>query len=484
VTERAQNGSEAPEAILEYIGATPAEVSRNYVTMSTRYLPSYMAPVVSWARADYDFWRRAYHATARGLEVSGLFLKPLVAKVASWTLGRPPQWRLASEAATEALNDWWSDHHPQVKMAWQDALRLGDSFIVVNSDMTLTVVPPEAVSPIVADDDYGNIIGWRIEQKLPHPERPSDEMVIADEYGPGGRRQSVYRNGTLLRETVYPNLLPDGLVPVIPVHNRPEGGRFFGRPEGESLVPLLHRYGTTIDAALDGNRLQGRPTPVIAFESVADMEVFYQRYAQKVVTHHEDGTKDENVVLAVDLDQLLTVSGATFAYESPGSFSADTATLLELLFYMFLEHVEIPEFVLGSAVSSSKASAEAQMPVFVRTIQSKQAEAAGWLTNLAQVVTGYLSITRPGVVPEVPALQWPEIADEDGTLTLETVRWAFSESLLDRATALALIPIKVEDIDEVLALADEEREEREARYMLPEQEAGFIPDAANNQGQA
>ena len=50
-----------------------------------------------------------------------------------------------------------------------------------------------------------------------------------------------------------------------------------------------------------------------------------------------------------DPDQLLTLGGeAQFKYAAPGSFSGDTADTAELLFYLVVEHTELPEFILGT----------------------------------------------------------------------------------------------------------------------------------------
>jgi hypothetical protein len=63
----------------------------------------------------------------------------------------------------------------------------------------------------------------------------------------------------------------------------------------------------------------------------------------------------------------------------------------------------------------------------------------------------------PGVTQEKPSVQWDELTSEDGKLLLEFVTWAYSEGLIDKKTALMLAPKKIEDIDDVLKKAAEER---------------------------
>jgi hypothetical protein len=431
-----------------------SRVVRN--TFTPRLRSSWWLPSNDWSRSDYDYWRKAFYCRVRGLEISGLFIKPLVSKIAGWTLGRAPNFKLESESSREALDNWWETHHAQVLKAFRQALKQGDSFLVVNSDLSVTLVRPDAVDPIVADDDYTNIIGWRVWQVLQHPER-FDRQSIIDEYYADRRVHRVERNGVPIQETVYPNLI--GRLPIIHIANQTDEGETFGHAEAEALIEVLHRYGEIFEAAIEGNKLQGRPTPVLQFENVADLDRFWALYGRSVHQTLPDGRTESYETLSVDLSQLLTVSGAEFDYKAPGNFTEDTERLLGLMFYLILEHTEIPEFIFGNAIASSKASAETQMPVFEKFIEERRGQVGEWLLELAQIVLGYLSLIEPGVTTEEPSLQWHKLT-QDGRLTLDTVTWGLTEGLLDRRTALMLAPVEVEDIQAVLDRADKERQER------------------------
>lgn len=445
--------------IREFLTTSSNVISRVTRTVFTpRLRSSWWLPSNDWSRPDYDYWRRAYYCRVRGLEISGLFIKPLVSKVAGWTLGRLPGFKLESESSREALGNWWDTHHADVLKAFKLALRQGDSFLVINSDLSVTLVRPDAVDPIVAEDDYTNVIGWRAWQVLQHPER-FDRQSIIDEYYMDRRVHRVERNGVPIQEITYPNLI--GRLPIIHIANAPDDGETFGHAEAEALIELLHRYGEIFEAAIEGNKLQGRPTPVLTFETVSDLDKFWELYSTTSNQTLPDGRTESYKTLQVDLSQLLTVSGADFKYASPGEFAGDTAKLLELMFYLILEHTELPEFIMGNAIASSKASAETQMPVFEKFIEDRRGQIGGWLVEIAAVVLGYLALIEPGVTAEEPpALQWQKLT-QDGKLTLETVSWAFSEGLLDRRTALMLAPVEIEDIDQVLDTAKQEAEQRQ-----------------------
>ena len=87
-----------------------------------RWRSTFRQPVNDWGRADYDYYLRLYYGRVQGLELSGLLVKPIVSKLASWTLGRPPRWSLESEASQQALTDWWSQQHAEILRAWRGAL--------------------------------------------------------------------------------------------------------------------------------------------------------------------------------------------------------------------------------------------------------------------------------------------------------------------------------------------------------------------------
>lgn len=431
--------------------------NRVRITMS-RFMSWQRTPANDWSRPDYDYWRRAYRAQVKGLELSGLLIKPLVSKTAGWVLGRPPQFKFENEATGERFAEWFAENHPDVLSAYKDSVKLGDAFIVVNADATLTLIPPQCVYPLISDVDYSQQIGWRIVQTFTHPDYTARKMTVVDEFTAVSRVRYMEIDGRQSERTEYPNL--SGVISVIHIPNNREAGETFGRPEAEALPNVLQRYGVIIEAGIEGNELQGRPTPVLSFEDKGDLDTFWDLYGETETQTLPDGTTENSTVLSVDLQKLLTVSGATFSYESPGSFIGDAVRLLEIMFYLILEHTELPEFVFGNAISSSKASAESQMPVFARFIEMKQGAAVDWLKQLAEAALAMLSLTEPGIVVESPGVQWEALTTDDGQLTLQALQWAYTEGLIDDHTALQLAPLDIEDIDGVLEQAQKEQKKK------------------------
>lgn len=447
--------------------ALSMQLRHTSMVWARRLRSSLMQPSKDWNRSDYRYYRDLYYCRTRGMELSGLFLKPLIGKLSAWVLGMGVGWKLESETAQTALTDWWSAHHADIMRAMRGSLKQGDAWLVVNADLSVTVLPPDTVDPIVAPNDYGLIIGWRVTQVLAHPETTA-RMTLVDEYYADRRVQTTTIDGRQQSTQTYPNLL--GRLQIVHIANALDEGDSFGHPEAEALVELLLRYNTVLEAAIDGNERQGRPTPVLSFETVADLDKFWTDYGTRESRTLPDGTSETVTTIGVDLTQILTVSGADFKYASPGSFTQDTSVLLGLLFYLLLEHAEIPEFVFGNAIASSMASATTQLPIWERYVDGRRQDAAGWLVQVAEIVLGYLGLITPGLGnAEKPVIQWSKLTN-DGALTLQTLSWAFTEGLIDEKTALMLAPIEVSDIQQVLDQARKERAERmaEAQALAPQ----------------
>lgn len=412
-------------------------------------------------RPNYEFWdnARRCNGQVRGLEVSGLLLKPISNKTAAWTFGKLPVLKVDNPAVQEALNQWLADHHDEIITAWEEALSLGDFFVVVNSDLSVSLVTPDTVEPMVAEDDYSRFAGWRVSEKFEHPTELGKWMSEINEYRPDERVRVVRFNEGRPQDERFPNLV--GRTQCVHVYNNRQSNELFGKPEGVALVSspagLLHRYGEILDAATDGNLRQGRPTPHMKFESVADLDEFYETYG-KSITDPETGEKVQTIPF--NPDRMVTTAGGGFEWVQPGEFVDESIKLLEVLYWLLLEHTEIPEFVMGTAIASSRASAETQMPVFTQWIEQKRRQMTGWLLELARFVADMLVLTQPGLGTYTDInIVWPSLSDDDGKLTLESIRWAYTEGLLSKRWALMLMPVEIEDVDGVLEEAKREREE-------------------------
>lgn len=424
---------------------------------------TWAAPSRDLTRPDYEFWDRLRRGQARGLEIAGLLVKPITSKIRDWALGSQPT--IECDGPNEAaLNTWWGANHADILRGYKESLDLGDAYIVVNGDLSVTVLPPDVVEPIVDEDDYSRIIGWRVVERHQHPTRPGDWMTIEDAYTETERVRRIWRRGSVERVERYPNVI--GRVPVIPIHNGVGSNDEFGTPECGAMVHALHEYGEILDAGLFGNKRQGRPTPTIEFKDLQSLNAFWNEYAQKTTKENADGTTTTYETVPFSADELMAVVGK-MSYAQPGSFAGDTEILLGLLYLIFLEHSELPEFVLGSAIASSKASADTQMPVFARFIEAKRQMALAWILDLLDVVQRFM-VARGELagVQDGITVRFEDLTQDDAAMILTALQWLYGEGLIDEETAVTLSPVEIRDVKRVLRLARKEREAaREQDYQ-------------------
>lgn len=432
-----------------------------------------------YGTTNYRFWDKARRGDAEGLEIAGLFLKTLASKKAAWVLGQLPQFKFADSPKTETLfNDWVQEQKSDIVLAMEESANLGDMYLMINPDLSGTLIPPDVVKPIVDPKDFSKQIGWKVTQVFQHPEKPMSRMTITDEFTKKERVRTLQVGQGAGKTKRYRN--PLGLVPLIHIPNNLHAGEKFGHPEGESLLKVLWNYNEIFTAGIEGNIKQGRPVP--AFEKLGTtdhVKAFLKAFATTKTETLPDGTTRTYYV--VDFSDMVALGdNGEFNFKSPGSFSKDTEVLLGLLFYLIIQHSEMPEFIFGNAIASSKASAESQMPPFIKWIEKEQSRAEKWLKQIVDVVLAYLSLTDVSVSGnEEYTISWSSLTEGDGKLTLEAVKWAYPQGLLSEDVAVQNLQ-RFMTIDDAQAMLDQLKQEREEAYKRDDMP--FVPPTSDDMG--
>lgn len=434
--------------IADLIGGTK-QLFRFRVLTGSTYLNT-----ADYSNADYSYWDKVRRAQVKGLELAGLLLKPLGSKIAAWVMGQVVDWRLQNDYTQGKLQQWWRRHHASILRGYEESIHLGDCYLVVNADLSVTILPPNVVTPLYAETDFSQLVGWRIEENYPDFSIPSSRMTIVDEYIGKWRTRTFLKDGTVVSgPTRYRN--PIGMLPVVHVANLFGSDEIFGRPEGHALPPVLQRYGDILETALKGNIRQGRPTPVIEKMGTAEqVRKFWEKFGRRETQTLPDGTVESVDVIDFDPDQLLTLGGESqFNYKSPGSFGADAQILLQILYYLIIEHTEVPEFVWGGAIGASKASADSQLEPFLKWLEKKRGYAESWMVALARVVLAYMEILDTKIKVEEPTFEWRSITSENGQIAVNAITWAYAAGIMDEETALTHLPLHIADPRAVLKKA-------------------------------
>lgn len=467
---------ESKTVLPELVGDAERYEFRWYDKRRLSYAPTRDARV-----GDYAFWDRARKGRAGGLEIAGAFLKPLENKISTWAIGMMPKFKTENDELASLVAEWWSINMPKLLRAMRESVGLGDCYIVFNGDSSLTVMQPHVVDNIVDPDDWSNVIGYRITESYSHPDI-NGLQTIQDDYYADRRERIIYMNGMEVRRRRFPN--PLGIIPVVKIKNNASPDEENGRPEGEALIKILEWYNDVFVAALEGNIRQGRPTPVIETDDMEALASFWEKFGVNETYTDQEGNQQVKKVIKFNSDSLLTVIGR-FRYAQPGSFAGDTEKLLGLLFYLILQYTEIPEFIWGNAIASSKASAESQMAPFARFIEGKRAELS-WVRELLKIVVMWYSMMNVGIrEDDVVSIEYPELTNEDGRLTLDAVSTGLREGLLDDETALRLMPLDIDNpaaVIEAMRLQNEEEMDRldARRAAQSARDVDMEPEPADN----
>lgn len=441
-----------------------------------RWNMPHFQPTVDVGQTDYAFWDKARRGRAQGLGLGGLFIKPLASKIASWTLGQLPKIRSESETAQELVSDWVSQHHAKLIEAYEEACAIGDCYLLINADLSLTLLPPQVVMPILAKDDYSAVVGYRVKEVYQNPYTFS-RMTIQNDYTATERVRTISIDADVIQDGVYKTQTSTlktqrfrnltGKIPIIHIAHDAGADERYGHPVAEGLLHAMYRYDDVFEYAIAGNKRQGRPIPVISeMGDVDQINNFWKLFGRDEKYIDENGNERTTRVLDFDADKVLTLGGnAKFDWKAPGSFTTDTQNLLELLFYLILQHSEIPEFVWGNAIASSKASAESQMPPFVRFIEKKQGQVTRWLNAVLDVVVSIIRTYETSIGQnDGVTIGWMPLTNADGSLTLQAVQFAVDRGLLDDETALRLLPLDIENPADVIAKAKAEQAEKAEEY--------------------
>lgn len=448
---------------------------------------------------DYEFYDRLRRCKARGYTLGGLFAKRIERVIASWVLGGGLTVKLYEAPATSdeptadgddytntllsefisGLLDAGQDNSDPdqpltddddrtsslLMSAYKDALGLGDQYIIVNADGSLSVASPDTVKVKRDVLNYKRVLSVTIETRM-------DGYVITDEYRADGRTVTIKKGNELLSATQYQNLL--GVIPVVHIAHDRSGNETNGHPIHEELLPLYDQYDDLIFKQLDGAKLLGNP--LLTFAGMEDINAV-RNANQPIDTEtyvDRDGNEVDRPQLNIDSNAVLLIGkGGSASFTSPPvGFTEDTKTALKSLFLLLLDHTGIPEFVWGGEMSSARASSDTQMQQFAKDITGWRQDAGGWIVRLCKLWLATKALTDPQIVVGRLALEWPPLIQEDKEIRLKQIEFGRKESLLRGETALQLLDL-VDDPKTEVEAAEKEADQRQEKAMANNETLAF-----------
>lgn len=435
---------------------------------------------------DYEFYDRLRRCKAKGYTLGGLFAKRIERVIASWVLGGGVKVELADDSLTEeerqytdellhefveGLLDAGRDHGSPDQMltddddqtnslllsTYKDALGLGDQYIIVNADGSLSIPSPDTVSVRRDPLNYKRVLAVRVEIRV-------DGYVVTDEYRADGRTVIIRKGEQILSAQQYQNLL--GVIPVVHIAHDRSGNETHGHPIHEELLPLYDQYDDLIYKQLDGAKLLGNP--LLTFAGMEDINAVINANdpATDDTYYDKDGNLASRKQLNIDSNAVLLIGkgGSASFTAPPRGFTEDTKTALKSLFLLLLDHTGIPEFVWGGEMSSARASSDTQKEQFAKDIEAWRLDAGGWIIRLCKLWLMTKALTDPQIIVSRLSMEWPPLVQEDKELKLKQIEFGRQDNLLTSETALGLLDLVDNPAAEIVA-ANAEAQRRQAQAM-------------------
>lgn len=476
-------------------------VTRPVSEMIGRYVMAvshtlYAVKTVDETTPDYAFWDSFRRGKAKGYSLGSLFARRIERIFARWVFGSGFEVTLAQDAempyAEEAesytnqrlatfmdgllnaggnngeIGDRDDGATSLLMQLYEDHLGLGDQFVIVNADGSLSVPSPDTVKVTRDELDYRQVLAVEIETR-------TSGRTIVDRYEPDRRTVTVKKGNQVISEETYSNLI--GVIPVVHLAHGRSGNETNGHSIHEPLLPLCDQYDDVLYKQLDGAKLLGNPIPVFEGMENIDSVLNANAPAEQDTYTDKDGTTATRTQITIDQHAVLLVGkGGSFKFAAPPTgFSSDTTQSLKSLFLLILDHTGIPEFIWGNELSSARASAEVQMTQWVHDIVGLQRVSGGWVLRLAALWLRMAALTDPRLIVGRLGLTWAPLVEEDRTLRLEEIRFANDANLLTGETALRLLDLVEDPEGEAKAAQEESKQRREE--LFPEGDSfGFRGD--------
>lgn len=440
---------------------------------------------IDYTKVDYVFWDKFRRGKQAGYELGAWFAQPAAQIIQNWVLGDGPTFSIKSDTprdpdnphpAETALVEFMRDNGQLVADWYYDGLTLGDGYLVVNPDATLTPVQPSQI------DLYPDPVLWRQinevvintdtgQAKIKDIYRP-DQRIIEIVVNEVRNSQNVVTQQRTQQTAEFSNLI--GRIPVIHFANEVQANELFGHPMFAHLLRLSAEYDDVETKSINGVKTMGNPVPVIS--GATDPETIRNQNATGTETwYNEDGALEERPAIEFQLLTMLILGeGAQFDFKSPGPFTQDTERMLGILFLQMLQHLQIPEWVWGGAVNSSMASVQAQTPAFHAHIKGRRKKFEATLLELANVWLAMKALTDPSLAlgeGETLVVEWPELTAQDEKFEHQKAVDAYDRGVLTDETFLASTEL-VEDAQKEVGAAKEQAKERQDEFnQRLEQEA-------------
>jgi len=445
------------------------------------------SPSVDYSKVNYTLTRAIFYASkvtdnvtrkSYGAEYlfGASFGKPIVNSSAAFAFAKMPEIsidknkKMAEEIVgtteeqnsgdliytQEYIDEWLDNNEADVFKLCRNSLRDGDQYILIKDNATGSLIPPEQVE-IIDDPITGEILGFDV--KVYVTETGPNKGEVKVKYITKYRVESPYRelwkyntssdkSGTLLEadeageddvETIVNDEGMDETVslklplPIIGFHNEKDARERYGNSEYQNCYYLMANYHAVLESAIRNNIYNSSAVPIV--KGVTDVRKWLE------ANGYADPNDSGKVKIKWKNDKLM-VGGKDFdmKFVEGAKNAKEAETILAILFWLICQTSETPEFIMGTAVKSSNASVNSQMPVVLRKANRKRTEYRPYFKNLIKLVLYKASLTDTRILADASFdVSFPEILDDDLSVNVDIVKTLSEEGCITDRTKLMLL---------------------------------------------
>lgn len=415
---------------------------------------------VDYSKVNYTLARAIYYASEiknrkTSKKVGGKFLlgaafgKPIVNAATSFIIGTPIQIEISDEYTKDKMNSWLKENYDITQSAVRMSLRDGDSYPIVENDLSVRMLDPDNVDKIVNILNASDIQGYNVDNYVDENPDKISKVRYVTEYRKGTKTVKKYVDNKEEPTSAKTDTVT-GPLPIVHFANEPEPNALYGNSEYQSCYTIMANYHAVLEESVKGNIFNNSPYPYIT--GVENMEEFKKTNG----TLNDDGgytfTWEKSKI-------LMGGAGTTFGVIQMQNNAADSQTILNTLFYLICQTSETPEYVFGTAVQSSKASTETQAPIMIAKAQRKQGCFTRPMKELLKLVMYHMNITDPKIKTDIEFnLIWPDITAIDEKMNLDRAKLANDAKLATKETIARIAGVDqyVEDITAEVKKATDE----------------------------
>jgi len=395
-----------------------SSVVQSGMTVRTSTFQTY---TLDTTRVNYTIARELYQNVNSKYKLGAGFVKPIIHTIAGF-MGTPhfiSQNSIIQEEL-ESMETRWSGKFGKIHI---NTLVDGDCFVRIERvedrftgrpHFELSFIPPENIVPII-----NPLTGILDKVFIKH------EVPVYDEQGNITGHSIITE--TITNDTV--EIIPDtraplelqaiakidrniwGFIPVIHFKNEANENRLYGRSEIEAVEPYLKAYHDTLLFAIQGAKLFARPKVKFKLASVENF--LTKNFSEEEISSGKLRFQDKEIFLLQEGDDIEFIT-------ADSGLQAIT-TLLQFIYYCIVDTSETPEFVFGTAVSSSKASVSEQMIPLAKKIERKRKMFEDYYQEFIQTYLVMYSRVEGIKLDDEIDIVWDEVNSKNDKDVAETI---------------------------------------------------------------